>query len=50
MLGVGIAGFVLKRAVAMDMIPAVAEVLRGGVYVSPSLQTPPPGSVKQEPT
>jgi DNA-binding NarL/FixJ family response regulator len=36
-LGVGIAGFVLKRAVATDLIPAVTEVLRGGVYVSPAL-------------
>jgi DNA-binding NarL/FixJ family response regulator len=34
MLETGIAGYVLKRAVATDMVPAVEEVLRGGVYVS----------------
>lgn len=39
MLGVGIAGFVLKRTVATDLIPAVKEVLRGSVYVSPVLVT-----------
>jgi DNA-binding NarL/FixJ family response regulator len=37
MLGVGVAGFVLKRAVATDLITAVKEVLGGRVYVSPVL-------------
>jgi DNA-binding NarL/FixJ family response regulator len=50
MLGVGIAGFVLKRSVATDMIPAVATVLRGGVYVSPTIQALSPGSDNQEST
>src|SRR5205823_671564 len=36
MLGAGIAGFVLKRNVATDLIPAVQEVLRGGTYVCPA--------------
>ena len=39
MLSAGISGFVLKRAVATDLIPAVKEVLRGSVYVSPVLVT-----------
>jgi DNA-binding NarL/FixJ family response regulator len=30
----GAAGFVLKRAAATDLVPAVEEVLRGGVFVS----------------
>ena len=31
----GAAGFVLKRTVAIDLVPAVHQVLRGGGYVSP---------------
>jgi DNA-binding NarL/FixJ family response regulator len=34
MLSAGVAGFVLKRAAATDLIPAVEGVLRGQVYVS----------------
>jgi DNA-binding NarL/FixJ family response regulator len=34
----GVAGFVLKRAAATDLVPAVREVLGGGTYVSPGLQ------------
>jgi DNA-binding NarL/FixJ family response regulator len=34
----GAAGFVLKRAVATDLVPAVHQVLRGGTYVSPGAQ------------
>lgn len=34
----GAAGFVLKRAAATDLIPAIKEVLRGGVYLSPAVQ------------
>ena len=30
----GAAGFVLKRAAATDLVAAIQEVLRGGVYVS----------------
>ena len=38
MLSAGVAGFVLKRVAATDLIPAVQEVLRGGTYVCPALQ------------
>ena len=38
MLSAGVAGFVLKRAAATDLVPAVREVLRGGTYVSPALR------------
>jgi DNA-binding NarL/FixJ family response regulator len=34
-LAEGAAGFVLKRTAAVDLIPAVREVLRGRLYVSP---------------
>jgi DNA-binding NarL/FixJ family response regulator len=37
-LKAGAAGFVLKRSAAADLAPAVNEVLRGGVFVSPSVQ------------
>jgi DNA-binding NarL/FixJ family response regulator len=38
MLSAGVAGFVLKRSAATDLIPAVEEVLRGQVYVSAAVQ------------
>jgi DNA-binding NarL/FixJ family response regulator len=38
MLSAGVAGFVLKRTAATDLIPAVKEVLRGQVYVSAAVQ------------
>jgi DNA-binding NarL/FixJ family response regulator len=49
-LSAGVAGFVLKRSAATDLVPAVEEVLRGGTYVSPALQglLPEPGD--QAPT
>ncbi len=50
MLSAGIAGFVLKRTVATDLNPAVAKVLRGGVYVSPAIRALSPGSEKKEST
>ncbi len=34
----GATGFVLKRTVATDLVPAVHQVLRGGTYVSPAAQ------------
>jgi DNA-binding NarL/FixJ family response regulator len=34
----GAAGFVLKRTVATDLVPAVREVLDGGAYVSAALR------------
>jgi DNA-binding NarL/FixJ family response regulator len=34
----GAAGFVLKRSAATDLAPAVHEVLRGEMFVSPSVQ------------
>ena len=50
LLGAGVAGFVLKRAAATDLVPAVREVLRGGTYVSPALRVQLPGSRDQSPT
>jgi DNA-binding NarL/FixJ family response regulator len=44
LLSEGVAGFVLKRSAATDLIPAVNEVLRGGTYVCPALQALVPGS------
>jgi DNA-binding NarL/FixJ family response regulator len=37
----GAAGFVLKRTIATDLLPAIQEVLRGGTYVSPALLASP---------
>ena len=34
----GVAGFVLKRTAATDLIPAVEAVLAGGAFVSPSVR------------
>jgi DNA-binding NarL/FixJ family response regulator len=50
MLGAGVAGFVLKRAMGTDLLPAVQEVLRGGTYVSPALQGELAGLGDQAPT
>jgi DNA-binding NarL/FixJ family response regulator len=50
MLSAGVAGFVLKRATATDLIPAVEEVRRGGIYVCPALQGLLPESGDQPPT
>jgi two-component system secretion response regulator SsrB len=50
MLNAGVAGFVLKRAAATDLIPAVKEVLGGGTYVCPALQGLLPESGDQSPT
>ena len=50
LLDVGAAGFVLKRAAATDLLPAVTEVLGGGVYVSPALKAHRPGPGNQEST
>lgn len=49
MLSAGVAGFVLKRAAATDLIPAVKEVLRGGTFVCPALQRLLPKSGDQSP-
>jgi DNA-binding NarL/FixJ family response regulator len=38
LLGAGVAGFVLKRAAATELVPAIKEVLRGGTYVCSSFQ------------
>jgi DNA-binding NarL/FixJ family response regulator len=48
MLDAGAKGVVLKRALAVDLGPAVREILGGGVFVSPSIHataaaTSPPG-------
>jgi DNA-binding NarL/FixJ family response regulator len=50
MLSAGAAGFVLKRAAATDLIPAVKEVLRGGIYVCPAIEGLLPKSGYQSPT
>jgi DNA-binding NarL/FixJ family response regulator len=50
MLSAGVAGFVLKRSTATDLIPAVKEVLQGGTYVCPALQGLLPESGDQSPT
>jgi DNA-binding NarL/FixJ family response regulator len=34
----GAAGFVLKRLIGFDLLPAVREVLAGGTYVSPAVR------------
>jgi DNA-binding NarL/FixJ family response regulator len=50
MLSAGVAGFVLKRSAAMDLVPAVKEVLRGGTYVCPALREPLSESADHSPT
>jgi DNA-binding NarL/FixJ family response regulator len=50
MLSAGVAGFVLKRVVATDLIPAVKAVLRGQVYVSAGVQQDPHESSDRFPT
>jgi DNA-binding NarL/FixJ family response regulator len=37
MCNAGVAGFVLKRTAAIDLIPAVEAVLSGGSFVSPAV-------------
>jgi len=39
-LAAGASGFVLKRAAATDLIPAVREVLQGRPYISPAVEYP----------
>jgi DNA-binding NarL/FixJ family response regulator len=41
LLAAGVAGFVLKRTAATDLVPAIEEVLRGGKYVSRSVRIQP---------
>jgi DNA-binding NarL/FixJ family response regulator len=38
----GAAGYVLKRSVAADLVPAVRAVLSGGEFVSPAVRWPNP--------
>jgi DNA-binding NarL/FixJ family response regulator len=38
-LAAGADGFVLKRTAVNDLVPAVEAVLRGDVYICPSIQT-----------
>jgi DNA-binding NarL/FixJ family response regulator len=38
MLSSGVAGFVLKRTAATDLIPAIRAVIAGGTYVCPALR------------
>ena len=37
-LAAGAKGFVLERTTVTDLIPSVEAVLRGGTYVSPSIE------------
>ena len=37
-MSAGASGFVLKRSIATDLFPAVREILKGGTYISPSLE------------
>ncbi len=37
-LSAGATGFVLKRTAANDLIPAIWEVLKGRIYISPSVE------------
>jgi two-component system response regulator NreC len=39
-MGAGVNGFVLKRAIATDMLDAIGAVLRGESYISPSIRGP----------
>ena len=48
-VGAGVAGFVLKRSAATDLIPAVQEVLAGGTYVCPCLRGQLPQSCDPSP-
>jgi DNA-binding NarL/FixJ family response regulator len=49
LLSAGVAGFVLKRSAATDLIPAVEQVLGGSTYVCPALQGELPGSRTETP-
>jgi DNA-binding NarL/FixJ family response regulator len=44
MLSAGVAGYVLKRAAATELIPAIKEVLQGQIYVSAAVQQARNGS------
>jgi DNA-binding NarL/FixJ family response regulator len=37
-MSAGAAGFVLKRCIATDLLPAAQEISKGNSYISPSLQ------------
>ena len=41
-MGAGAHGFVLKRAIATDMLDAIDTVLRGESYISPCIRVPVP--------
>jgi DNA-binding NarL/FixJ family response regulator len=49
LLKAGVAGVVLKRTAATDLLPAVKAVLRGDAYVCPALSGQLPGSGGQAP-
>jgi DNA-binding NarL/FixJ family response regulator len=44
LLNAGVAGFVLLRSAATDLLPAVRATLAGGTYVSPAVQQGRDGS------
>jgi len=37
-MSAGASGFVLKRSIVNDLFPAIREILKGGTYISPSLE------------
>jgi DNA-binding NarL/FixJ family response regulator len=39
MMATGVEGFVLKRRVAIDLIPAIREILQGHTYVNQDMDT-----------
>ena len=41
-LEIGVAGYVIKRTAAADLIPAIREVLQGRNFVSPEVRAPLP--------
>ena len=47
-LAAGACGFVLKRSVATDLIPAVREALEGRTFISPAVDPHDPGRSRRE--
>jgi len=49
LLSAGVVGFVLKRAAATDLIPAIEEVFRGNTYICPAVRAHLPGDRARSP-
>ncbi|HUU49898.1 MAG TPA: response regulator transcription factor [Nitrospinota bacterium] len=39
MISSGASGFVLKRSIAFDLIPAIKKIMQGQTYISPSVKS-----------